>query len=105
MVWLKRVAFKQGEWRHVVMSWKNFDSGKNDAVSQLWIDGKLIGEIKDRAIGMKWDVDKAGIYVAVNYIGLLDELALPDEAADVLTAPVLGPELLGGRPRVVRERH
>jgi hypothetical protein len=76
MVWVKRIAFKQGEWRHIVLSWKNFDTGKNDAVSQLWIDGKLMGEVKDRAIAMKWDVDKAGIYVAVNWIGLLDELAV-----------------------------
>ena len=76
MVWLKRVAFKNGEWRHVVLTWKNFDTGKKDAVSQLWIDGKLIGEIKDRAIAMKWDVEKAGIYVAIAWIGLLDELAI-----------------------------
>ncbi|MCE9530939.1 MAG: LamG domain-containing protein [Planctomycetes bacterium] len=76
MVRVPRVAFKQGEWRHIVLSWSNLDTGKKDAVSKLYIDGKLIGEIKDRAIGMKWDLDKAGIYVAVNYIGLLDELAI-----------------------------
>jgi hypothetical protein len=76
LVWLKRVPFKQGEWRHVVLSWKNFDTSKNDAVSQLWVDGKLIGDIKDRGIAMKWDMEKAGIYVAINYIGLLDELAV-----------------------------
>jgi hypothetical protein len=80
MVWVKRIAFKQDEWRHVVLSWKNFDTGKPDAVSQLWIDGKLMGEVKDRAIAMKWDVEKAGIYVAVNWIGLLDELALFNRA-------------------------
>jgi hypothetical protein len=80
MVWVKRIAFKQGEWRHVVLSWKNFDTGKKDAVSQLWIDGKLMGEIRDRAIAMQWDVDKAGIYIAVNWIGLLDELALFNRA-------------------------
>ena len=27
-------------------------------------------------IAINWDLDKAGIYVAVSYIGLLDELAL-----------------------------
>jgi hypothetical protein len=80
MVWLKRVAFKNGEWRHVVLSWKNFDTGKKDAVSQLWIDGKLIGEIKDRAIAMKWDVEKGGIYVSISWIGLIDELAIFDRA-------------------------
>jgi len=76
MVRVPRVAFKQGEWRHIVLNWKNLDTGKKDAISQLYIDGKLIGEVKDRAIGMKWDMEKAGIYVAVNYIGLLDELAV-----------------------------
>jgi hypothetical protein len=25
---------------------------------------------------MNWDLDKTGIYVAINYIGLLDELAI-----------------------------
>ena len=76
MVKLPRVAFKQGEWRHVVLSWNNFDTGKPDAVSQLWIDGRLIGEVKDRPIAMNWDMDKAGIYVAINFIGLLDEFAV-----------------------------
>jgi hypothetical protein len=27
---------------------------------------------------MRWDMDQTGIYVAVNFIGLLDELALFD---------------------------
>jgi hypothetical protein len=25
---------------------------------------------------MQWDLEKTGLYIAVNYIGLLDELAL-----------------------------
>lgn len=76
MVRVPMPGFKSGAWHHVVLSWKNFDTGKKDAVSAMYIDGKLIGEIKDRAIAMDWNVDKAGIYVAVNYIGLLDELAV-----------------------------
>lgn len=80
MVRVPRVAFKQGEWRHVVLSWKNFDTGKKDAVSQLWIDAKLIGEVKDRAIAMKWEIDKAGIYLAVGYIGLMDEVGIFNRA-------------------------
>ena len=93
MAWVKGVGFKAGDWHHVVLNWKNFDSGKEDAVSALYIDGKLIGEIKDRAIAMDWDLEKAGIYVAVNYIGLLDELALfnraltPEEIATLHKQP------------------
>lgn len=76
LVRLPRVDWKAGEWHHVVLSWRNFDTGRDDAFSAYYVDGKLIGEIRGRAIAMDWDVDKAGIYVAVNYVGLLDELAL-----------------------------
>ncbi|MBM4067848.1 MAG: LamG domain-containing protein [Planctomycetes bacterium] len=83
MVRVPKPGFKQGKWHHVVLSWKNFDtSSKNtsakDAVSAMYIDGKLIGEVKDRAIAMGWDLERTGIYVAVNYIGLLDELSVFD---------------------------
>ena len=81
------IAYRTGEWHHFVISWKNFDTGKADAHAELFIDGKPQGAVKDRAIAMDWDLDKAGIYVAVNYIGLLDELATfnrsltPDEVS------------------------
>lgn len=76
MVRVPRVAWTSADWHHVVLSWSGFDTGKADAVSQLYIDGRLIGEVRDRAIAMNWDVERAGVYVAVNYIGLMDELAL-----------------------------
>lgn len=76
MVRVPGVAWQSGEWHHVVLSWRNFDTGRPDAVSSLYIDGKLIGQIRDRPIAMNWNLDKAGLYVAVNYLGLLDELAL-----------------------------
>ena len=80
------IDWKVDDWHHVVMSWSGFDTGRSDACSQFFIDEKLIGEIRDRPIAMGWDLDKTGIYVAVNYIGLLDELAIfrrPLQAAEV----------------------
>lgn len=76
MVRVKAVGFKSGDWHHIVLRWQNLDTGKKDALAALFIDGKKIGDVKDRAIAMAWELDKAGIYVAVNYIGQLDELAL-----------------------------
>jgi hypothetical protein len=76
MVRIKGVGFKASDWHHVALTWKNLDTGKEDAVATLYVDGKRIGQVKDRALAMDWDVDRAGIYIAVNYIGLLDELAL-----------------------------
>jgi len=96
MVRVRSVGWKANEWHHVVITWKNLDTGKNDAVTALSIDGKLIGEVKDRAIAMGWELDKAGIYVAINYIGLLDELALFNRAltAEEITALHKKPDLL-----------
>src|SRR5262249_41265799 len=76
MVRVPKIGFKEGKWHHVVMSWQHFDTGKKDAVSTLYIDGEKIGSVADRDISMAWDLDHTGIYVAVNYIGLLDELAV-----------------------------
>jgi len=78
MVRVKGIGFKAGDWHHVVINWQNFDTGKKDALAALYIDGKKMGEVKDRAIAMEWDMDRVGIYIGVNYIGLLDEFALFD---------------------------
>ncbi len=87
MVRIKEIGFKSGDWHHIALAWTNFDTGKKDAVATLYVDGKKIGDVKDREIAMGWELDKAGIYVAVNYIGLLDELALFNRA---LTAEEVG---------------
>ena len=81
MIWVDKPGFEQGEWHHVVLVWRNFDTGKTDASAALYIDGQRMGEIKkDYPISMDWDLDKAGIYIAVSYIGLMDELALFNRA-------------------------
>ncbi|MFT5524814.1 MAG: hypothetical protein ACI9G1_003919 [Pirellulaceae bacterium] len=80
LVHLRRVPFKVGQWHHVVISWSNFDSSKGDALAQLFVDGRLIGEMKDREIAMNWEIEKTGIYIAVSYIGHFDELAVFNRA-------------------------
>jgi formylglycine-generating enzyme required for sulfatase activity len=86
LVRIKDIGWKDGDWHHVVITWQNFDTGKPDAVATLYIDGKRIGEVKDQAIAMDWDIDQVGIYVAISYTGLLDEFAVfnrPLSAAEV----------------------
>jgi hypothetical protein len=86
MVRVPKVGWKAADWHHVVVTWANLDTGRPDAVTALYIDGKLIGEVKGNAIAMGWDIDKAGVYLALGYVGLLDEFALfgrPLTAAEV----------------------
>lgn len=80
MVRVPKVGWKKDDWHHVVLTFENLDTGKENAVTSLYIDGKLIGQVKDRAIAMGWEIEKAGIYVAVGYIGLIDEFAVFDRA-------------------------
>src|SRR5690606_37563248 len=75
LVVVSPVGFKETDWHHVLFTWSDFDSAAKDARAVLYIDGKKQGEIGGRNITMDWDVGRTGIYVAVNYIGLLDELA------------------------------
>ena len=44
------IGFKNDAWHHVVLTWANFDTGRPDAHAALYIDGKLLGEVKDRAV-------------------------------------------------------
>lgn len=78
MVKVPKIEWKSGEWHHVVMNWKRFDTGRPDGESAIYIDGREAGKIGPRNLAMRWSVAKAGLYVAVNYIGLLDEMAVFD---------------------------
>jgi hypothetical protein len=95
LVVVDQVGFQEGQWHHVVLNWRNFDTGRPDAQATLYVDGKAVGHIGDRAIAMDWDMERVGVYVAVNYIGLLDELTLfnrplsDDEVAKLHQAPGL----------------
>jgi hypothetical protein len=80
LVTVKDIGFKLGQWHHVVMCWHNLDTGEPNATTELYIDGKLRGKLAPRALAMRWDLDRTGIYFAVNYIGLMDELAVFNRA-------------------------
>jgi hypothetical protein len=73
---LKDVNFKTGEWHHIVLSWDRFNTGKKDGTHTLYVDGKKIGDLQGHGIGMDWDIERTRVYVAVNLVGLLDELAV-----------------------------
>lgn len=45
----------------MALTFHNLDTGKADAATALYLDGKLVGEVKDQSIGMGWDVEMAGV--------------------------------------------
>ena len=76
LIRVPQIGFKETEWHHILMTWDKLDSGKSDARTLLYIDGKVAGELADREIAMNWDMQQTGIYVAVALIGRMDELAI-----------------------------
>ncbi|MCI0704082.1 MAG: SUMF1/EgtB/PvdO family nonheme iron enzyme [Planctomycetia bacterium] len=98
LVRVPKVGWKADDWHHVVLTWENLDTGKANAVTSLYIDGKLIGQVKGKAITMGWEIEKVGIYTAINYLGLLDELAIFNRALkpEEVTALFKKPGLLAG---------
>ena len=73
--------FSRDKWTHVVFTWEHFNTGKNDGVSRLYLDGQLRGEIKDWDQTFSWsDNEEVRIFLGINYIGLLDEVSIFDRA-------------------------
>jgi len=73
---LKDVGFKEGEWHHIVLTWDRFNTAKKNGIHTLYVDSKKIGELQDFDVAMEWDMERTRVYFAVNFIGLLDELAV-----------------------------
>jgi len=76
MLRIARDAMRVDEWNHVVMTWEQLDTGRKDGVSRIYIDAKLVGDIKDRDLAMNWDLEQTRIFIAFKYLGLLDEFAM-----------------------------
>jgi hypothetical protein len=76
LIVVRDVGFRSGDWHHVAFTWSDFDTGRPTARAALYVDGEIQGELAGREIAMAWDLAQTGIYVAVNYVGLLDELAI-----------------------------
>ncbi len=91
MVTVKRHPFERGKWTHVAFTFRGFNSGRDDAVAKLYLNGELQGELAGKRT-FTWDMSKAAVVIGVNYIGLFDDLAIFNRA--------LGPEEIRGVARL-----
>ncbi len=65
-----------GSWRHVAVTWANFDSGRSDAWTALYLDGDMAGTLTNKPLRSGWDGSDAFLCVGVNYTGAIDELVV-----------------------------
>lgn len=78
LVEVQNPPFDHGKWTHVAVTFDNFNSGKDNAVAKLYLNGQLQGTVKNRNQHYVWDESKARIKLGLAYIGLYDDLAVFD---------------------------
>ena len=68
--------FTKGKWTHVAFTWESFNTGRPDGVARLYLDGQPQGQIAGRQQTFTWDAAQSKITLGLNYIGLMDDLAI-----------------------------
>lgn len=63
-------------WHHIVQTWDNFDTGRPDAWTACYLDGKLVGRIDGRVGTMTWNLDRVRLHIGSALIGMIDEVAM-----------------------------
>lgn len=92
--------FSGSRWTHVVFTFENFNTGRDDGVAQLYLDGVAAGSIPARRQTFTWDEAQALMMMGVGYVGLWDELSVFNRS---LTAEEVG--LLHRLPGGVQTLH
>jgi len=74
------LGWNDGQWHHVVATWKNANSGQADGSAALYIDGRSRGTMAGYEHKLTWDIDEITIGLGQRYVGKIDELLIADMA-------------------------
>jgi len=80
LVTVAEPPFRAGRWTHVLFTFERFNSGRDDGMARLYLDGAFAGAIGPRRQTYTWDEARSLIMLGVGYLGLWDELAIFDRA-------------------------
>lgn len=76
MVTVQNPPFGSEDWTHVCFTWENINAADGGpATAKLYLNGELQGSI-NRPMKFTWNPEKVGIMIGINYIGLIDDLAV-----------------------------
>ena len=94
MVTVKKPPFAADKWTHVCFTWEGINpSETSNATCKLFLDGELQGTIR-RPMAFTWDLDKVAMMIGIQYIGLIDDLAIfksplsPEEVKIIFDYPM-----------------
>ena len=72
------LGWRRGEWHHVVATWRNANSGREDGAAAVYVDGVCRGWMEGYRHQLTWDMDELTIGLGQRYAGKLDELLILD---------------------------
>jgi len=72
--------FSRDRWTHVVFTWDNYNTGRTNGITRLYLDGEFRGEMRPRVQTFTWDTEKCLVMLGLSYTGWLDDLAIFDRA-------------------------
>lgn len=82
LITVDKPPFSKGKWTHVLFTFERFNTGKPDGVARLYLDGTPRGALTGRQQTFTWTPETTAIALGLNYVGLLDELAIFDRVLD-----------------------
>lgn len=74
LVVVKRHPFARGKWTHVAITWNGLGGGKGSAT--LYVEGTPRGTAENIKEPFAWDPARGALRLGVNFVGLLDEVAV-----------------------------
>ncbi|MGV3772323.1 MAG: LamG-like jellyroll fold domain-containing protein [Verrucomicrobiales bacterium] len=72
--------FSREKWTFVAFTFSNYNTGKTDGETILYLNGKKQGSLSPRNQMFTIDMDKGAIMLGLSYIGLWDELGIFNRA-------------------------
>lgn len=88
VVVVKQPPFERGKWTHVAIA---FSGVGKQGWAKLYLDGKLQGSADRISEPFQWDVSRGAIRLGVNYVGLIDDVAIfrrPLSVSEIATIAV-----------------
>jgi hypothetical protein len=67
------------EWSHVVATFAGVNSGADNAVAEIYIDGQRRGWMRGYQHRLTWDIDEMTIGLGQRFAGAIDELLILDK--------------------------
>lgn len=86
IVAVHRPPFSRDRWVHVLCVFRNLNSGAKDGTGELYLDGEKAGSMGNWVQTFEWDPAVSALTLGLNFVGLIDDLAVfdrPLEAAEI----------------------